>query len=497
MFISIIMYSVAVRKRIGDKLIEAGFITEEQLHAALAEQKKSGELLGAILFSLGFITQKQLFTVLSMSRSDGDEPSKIERSTELNEEMEYLVKQSTAAFMTDSGLAKKELDSPQSPLVSLVEKIIVSGINKGATDIHIGPDTNDVRVRYRVDGLLSHGMFLPKELLNPIVSRFKILGHMNIAESRVPQDGSAEFHYRNKKLDLRLSTFPIISGENVVVRILDKSNVVVGLENLGFSEADTAVIQETLKLPYGMILVTGPTGSGKTTTLYSCLSVINTVNRNIFTLEDPVEYQLPLARQSQVNVKAGLTFATGLRSILRQDPDVILVGEMRDTETAELSVRAALTGHLVFSTLHTNDAIASIARIIDMGIEPFLVASTIDSIIAQRLVRLLCLDCRESVPPDDVLYSKLAVDPASMLLYQPKGCPACNHTGFRGRSVIYEILKVSPEIRTMISLKAPIDDIRRQAVKDGFRGMYEVGIDKVKAGITTLAEVSSAARIGV
>ncbi|MDA8083432.1 MAG: ATPase, T2SS/T4P/T4SS family [Nitrospiraceae bacterium] len=485
------------RKRIGDKLIEAGFITEEQLQAALGEQKKSGELLGAILFSLGYITQKQLFTVLSMSRSDSDEPAKLERASELNEEMEYLVRQSTSAFQTESTAGKKELDSPQSPLVTLVEKIIVSGINKGATDIHIGPDANDVRVRYRVDGLLSHGMFLPKDLLNPIVSRFKIIGHMNIAESRVPQDGSAEFYFRNKKLDLRLSTFPIVNGENVVVRILDKSNVIVGLENLGFSEADTEKIQQTLRLPYGMMLVTGPTGSGKTTTLYSCLSVINTVNRNIFTLEDPVEYQLPLARQSQVNVKAGLTFATGLRSILRQDPDVILVGEMRDTETAELSVRAALTGHLVFSTLHTNDAISSIARIVDMGIEPFLVASTVDAVVGQRLVRLLCTDCRVPLPKDDVLYSKLSADPATTPLFRAAGCPACSQTGFRGRTVIYEILKVTPEIRKMISRKDPIDEIRREAAKDGFRGMYEVGIEKVKSGLTTFEEVSSAARISV
>jgi len=487
---------VIQRKRIGDILREEGRVTEEQIEIALKEQKKTGELLGAILFSHGFITQQDLFRVLSLTHSDPGKPKIQEDSFEVPEEIESLVKQSSIVFQTDSGLERKHVDSAQSPLVRLVDKIIITGINQNATDIHVGPDARGTRVRYRVDGALHHGMLLPRNLLNPIVSRFKILGHMNIAESRVPQDGSAEFLHKDKKLDLRISTFPLINGENIVARILDKSHLKLGLDTLGFHESDIQLINETLKLPFGMILVTGPTGSGKTTTLYSCLSIINTVSRNIFTVEDPVEYQIPLVRQSQVNVKAGLTFAMGLRSILRQDPDIILVGEMRDLETAELAVRAALTGHLVFSTLHTNDAASSLVRLVDMGIEPFLISSTLDTVIAQRLVRVLCPACREALPAQHVLYGKLGMDPRQTALYRAKGCDDCRGTGYRGRSVIYEILKVSAGIREMISRRAALDDIKRLAAEQGFKSMYENGLDKVRAGVTTIEEISTVTRMG-
>ncbi len=484
------------RKRIGDVLREEGRITEEQIEIALKEQKKTGELLGAILFSHGFITQQDLFRVLSLTHSDTITPKTQDDSLEVPEEIESLVKQSSIVFQTDSGLERKHVDSAQSPLVRLVDKIIITGIKQNATDIHVGPDARGTRVRYRVDGALHHGMLLPRNLLNPIISRFKILGHMNIAESRVPQDGSTEFLYKDKKLDLRISTFPLINGENIVARILDKSHLKLGLDTLGFHVSDIQLINETLKLPFGMILVTGPTGSGKTTTLYSCLSIINTVSRNIFTIEDPVEYQIPLVRQSQVNVKAGLTFATGLRSILRQDPDIILVGEMRDLETAELAVRAALTGHLVFSTLHTNDAASSLVRLVDMGIEPFLISSTLDTVIAQRLVRVLCPACREALPAQHVLYGKLAVDPQQTPLYRAKGCDECRGTGYRGRSVIYEILKVTAGIRDLINRRVGLDDIKRLAVEQGFKNMYENGMDKVKSGITTIEEISTVTRMG-
>lgn len=484
-------------KRIGDRLLEAGLITDQQLQIALKEQKRTGELLGAILFSLGFISQHDLFKVLSMSHDDGTDQASAGEQIDIPDEMEALVKQSAFVFQNDGAIEKKDVDSAQSPLVKLVEKIIVTGIRKGATDIHIGPDTKGTRVRYRVDGTLHHGMHLPKDLLNPMVSRFKILGQMNIAESRVPQDGGAEFHFRDRKLDLRISSFPLIGGENVVVRILDKSNLKLGLDNLGILDEDAQIINETLKLPFGLILVTGPTGSGKTTTLYSCLSVINSVNRNIFTIEDPVEYQMSLVRQSQVNVKAGLTFATGLRSVLRQDPDIILVGEMRDLETAELAVRAALTGHLVFSTLHTNDAVSSVIRLVDMGIEPFLVSSTLDTVIAQRLVRLLCQHCKERIPSHDVLYGKLSVDPLRNPLFRAKGCDQCGETGYRGRTAIYEILKITPEIRDMINRKTAIDDIAQKAREKDFRSMFETGMEKVKIGITTIEEVSSVTRAGI
>jgi type IV pilus assembly protein PilB len=485
---------VITRKRIGEMLREEGRITEEQLQTALAEQKKTGELLGAILFSHGFITQQDLVKVLSFSHDDNSKARPAEESLEVPDEIEALVKQSSVVFRADGALERKHVDSAQSPLVRLVDKIIITGIRQNATDIHIGPDTKGTRIRYRVDGALHHGMFLPKDLLNPIVSRFKILGQMNIAENRVPQDGGAEFHYKDRRLDLRISTFPLINGENIVARILDKSQLKLGLDNLGFSGPDASLIQDTLKIPYGMVLVTGPTGSGKTTTLYSCLTLINTVSRNIFTIEDPVEYQIPLIRQSQVNVKAGLTFASGLRSILRQDPDIVLVGEMRDRETAELAVRAALTGHLVFSTLHTNDAISSVVRMVDMGIEPFLISSTVDTIIAQRLVRRLCDSCKAPVPESDAVYATMQIKPGEHVLYRHVGCEQCGNTGYRGRSVIYEILKVTAAIRELINRRASHDEIKQQALRTGFKNMFENGVDKVKAGITTLEEVSTVAR---
>jgi type II secretory ATPase GspE/PulE/Tfp pilus assembly ATPase PilB-like protein len=481
------------RKRLGERLIEAGLITEEQLGVALNEQKKTGELIGSILFSRGFISQSDLFKVLSISHEGDAQAPTREEAVEVSEEIEHLVRQSSAVFQATGG-GKTESDFAQSPLVRLVEKIITGGISRGATDVHIGPDSKGTRIRYRVDGRLYHGMYLPGDLLNPIVSRIKITGKMNIAENRVPQDGGAEFQYKNRKLDLRISSFPVMGGENLVIRILDKTQVKLGLENLGFLQRDAEVIHDMLKTPFGMVLVTGPTGSGKTTTLYSCLSVINSVSKHIFTIEDPVEYQLPLIRQAQVNVKAGLTFATGLRSILRQDPDVVLVGEMRDLETAELAVRASLTGHLVFSTLHTNDAISSITRLIDMGIEPFLVSATLEAIIAQRLVRLLCEECKEKVPENDALYSQIGIG-SGQIIYRAKGCAACGETGYFGRTVIYEILRISSEIKNLINYKASLNDIGKQAKKEGFRGMYELGMEKVASGLTSVEEISSVTRI--
>lgn len=481
------------RKRLGERLLELGAINQEQLDIALKEQKKTGELLGAILFSLGFISQKDLFTVLSFSE-DEEDVIKNQQGI-LPDEINNLVRQSQTIFRSgDKTAVRKDLDSLQSPLVSLVEKVILAGIAKNATDIHIGPDVNGVRIRYRVDGVLQHGLFLPRDLLNPIVSRVKVMGEMNIAETRLPQDGSAEFYGSGKKLDLRISTYPVVGGENVVIRILDKSRLTLGLENLGFFDDDAESIREILQLPYGLILVTGPTGSGKTTTLYSCLSVINTVYKHIFTIEDPVEYFLPLARQSEVNIKAGLTFASGLRSLLRQDPDVILVGEMRDLETAELTIRAALTGHLVFSTLHTNNAISSIARMIDLGIQSFLVKSTLEAVIAQRLVRVFCNNCKEEIPPDDITYARLQINPSESRLYKPRGCSNCGDTGYKGRTVIYEVLRLSPDIKRIINEKADLDAIERQAIKEGFRTMFDLGLEKVKMGITSISEVMAATK---
>lgn len=482
------------RKRIGERLIEAGVITKEQLEIALEEQKKTGELLGAILFGLGFITRKDLFTVLSMSY--GGEYREEEQNINLPDDISDIVRQSRVVLKRAEQETGRISDVSFAPIVRLVEKVIITGLNKGVTDIHIGPDPRGARVRFRVDGQLVHGMYLPRDVLSAIVSRIKIMGSMNIAENRVPQDGATEFAWNAKVFDIRISTFPVIGGENIVMRILDKSQILLGLENLGFQKDAIEQLNRSLNMPYGMILVTGPTGSGKTTTLYSALSIINSVSKNIFTIEDPIEYQLPLVRQSQVNVKAGLTFAVGLRSILRQDPDVILVGEMRDIETAELAIRSSLTGHLVFSTLHTNDAVSSLPRLMDMGVEPFLLASTVDTVISQRLVRLLCTACKEAYTPSPELAARLTI-PATenVMFFRAKGCEACNNMGYKGRTVIYETMKMNEALRKLVLTKAGSDGLYDAARNSGMETMYETGIKKVIAGITSLEEVYSATRV--
>ncbi|OGW52628.1 MAG: hypothetical protein A2Y81_05295 [Nitrospirae bacterium RBG_13_43_8] len=482
------------RKRIGERLIDAGLITKEQLEIALEEQKKSGELIGAILYSLGFISRQDLLTVLSMSYGAEEKKDK-EEAIYLPDDMEDIVRQSSKALKTAEREADRVTDVSLVPIVRLVEKIIVTGITKGATDIHIGPDVRGSRVRYRIDGLLQHGMYLPKDVLPAITSRVKIMGSMDIAETRVPQDGSTKFSWSDKFFDIRISTFPITGGENIVMRLLDKSQLLLGLENLGFAKDDIEILNHSLNMPYGMILMTGPTGSGKTTTLYSALSIINSVYKNIFTIEDPIEYQLPLIRQSQVNIKAGLTFASGLRSILRQDPDVILVGEMRDFETAELAIRASLTGHLVFTTLHTNDAVSSLPRLIDMGVEPFLIASTIDTIISQRLIRILCNKCKEAYTTSPELIKKIGIEmPEDTIIYKAKGCKECNDTGYKGRTVIYEIMKMNESLRELVLAKAGSDSLSAAAINSGMKTIYRTGIGKVIPGITSLEEVLSVTR---
>ncbi|MCX7770293.1 MAG: ATPase, T2SS/T4P/T4SS family [Proteobacteria bacterium] len=480
------------RKRIGELLLEAGLITKEQLEIALKEQKRTGELLGSILYSLGFISLKDLYQALSVSHVDAEEKKDFDVVSDIPEDIEHLVKQSRESLSGDRAL-KHDVQATLPPLIRLVERIINNGIVKGATDVHVGPDMKGVRVRYRIDGQLQHGMHLPMDLLGPIISRIKIMGGMNIAETRVPQDGGTEFIYRDRKLDLRISTYPVLGGENAVLRILDKSQVKIGLENLGFFPDDAQWLAKIVRAPYGMVIVTGPTGSGKTTTLYSCLSIVNSVSKNIFTIEDPIEYQMPLVRQSQVNVKAGLTFATGLRSILRQDPDIILVGEIRDIETAELALRAALTGHLVFTTLHTNDAISSTLRLVDMGIEPFIISSTLNAIVAQRLVRVLCEYCKMPISKDNPIYERLETNKT---LYTSNGCTHCNETGYKGRTVIYEILEIDDEIRKLINKKADLNEIREYAFSKGFKEMFSIGLEKVKQGITTYEEVASVTRAG-
>ncbi len=373
----------------------------------------------------------------------------------------------------------------EAPIVKLVNQIIIKGIKDSATDIHVEPEESLLRIRYRIDGMMTLGPSIPKALQNPIVARFKILSEANIAETRIPQDGRMKFIIGKREIDIRVSFFPTINGENVVLRLLDKGKLVKGLDKLGMNEAHIGQFKSALERPFGLILVSGPTGSGKTTTLYSALSYLNSIEKNIITLEDPVEYEFPIVRQAQVNYKIDFSFAEGLKAILRQDPDIILVGEMRDRETVEMSVRAALTGHLVFSTIHTNNSVATISRLLDMGTEPFLISSTVIMIIAQRLLRKICPHCREPVHPyTHVESGGLGGDH----FYQGRGCSRCNNTGYSGRIGIYEILPVSEPIRNLIEKGASNYEITEQAKREGFKTLFDDALEKAQAGLISLDE---------
>ncbi len=384
----------------------------------------------------------------------------------------------------------KRGESDNSAIIRLVNHIFMKAVAEGATDIHIEPEENVVRMRFRIDGVLQQGAALPKVLQMPVVTRIKIMSNLNIAESRLPQDGRYLFEIGKKRVDCRISTLPTTYGENVVIRVLDKSKITLNLKELGLLDEKMKLLSSSFLKPYGMILVTGPTGSGKTTTLYATLSKMNSLEKNILTLEDPVEYDLPVIRQTQVNRKAGLTFATCLRSVLRQDPDVILIGETRDAETAELSVHAALTGHLVFSTLHTNNASGAIPRLIEMGVKPYLLASALLCIVAQRLVRKICPHCRVADHEYDEQLSKLGItDHAGTQFFKGQGCENCYQTGYRGRTGVFEILTVNEEVRRLILLQSDSETILKAARANGMATMLEDGIDKAAAGLTSLAEI--------
>ncbi len=380
--------------------------------------------------------------------------------------------------------------SEETPVIKLVNMLIYEAVKSKASDIHVEPEQDVLRIRYRIDGILYEAYKLPHHLLGLVTSRIKILAGLDIAERRKPQDGRLRMDMENREIDIRLSTFPTIHGENLVLRILDKSSVLLNLRDLGFSERDLSKFNSLIRSPYGIILVTGPTGSGKTTTLYAALSEINSPEVNIITIEDPVEYQIPLIRQTQINPKAGLTFATGLRSILRQDPDIVMVGEIRDVETADIATQAALTGHLVFSTLHTNDSSGALTRLIDMGVEPFLISSSVIGVIAQRLVRIICFHCKdEYVPPSNLLKSLKLEGQKDLRFYKGRGCDNCKGTGYTGRRGIFEILMVDEEIRKLIISKTSADAIKQTAIQSGMTTLMKDGIEKVKRGMTTLEEV--------
>ena len=378
--------------------------------------------------------------------------------------------------------------SDEAPVVKLVNVIITKAVKESASDIHIEPEENCVRVRNRVDGLLSEMTTLSKKLQSAIISRIKVLSKMDIAESRKPQDGRIQLKLENRDLDIRVSTFPTVHGENVVMRLLDRSAVLLGLKQLGFLEQENKTFEKLIRSPNGIVLVTGPTGSGKTSTLYSALTTISSMEKNIVTIEDPVEYELPLIRQTQVNPKAGITFANGLRGILRQDPDIIMVGEIRDKETADVAIQASLTGHLVFATLHTNDAPSALARLVDMGIEPFLISSSVIGVLAQRLIRVICDKCKEKYVPSQSVLDDLGLKKGTVF-YRGKGCKKCQDSGFKGRTGVFELLIIDKEIRKMVDAKCSADEIRQKAGERGMKGLYADALIKAQEGVTTLEEV--------
>lgn len=384
----------------------------------------------------------------------------------------------------------------EAPIVKLVNMLITRAVESRASDIHIEPFENNVKVRYRIDGALNELEPLPKRIQSAVISRIKIMSRLNIAERRLPQDGRIKLRVTGRDIDLRISSMPTIYGESIVMRILDRGSALIQLSSLGFPEETLEKYARLINLPYGMLLVTGPTGSGKTTTLYASLSQINSQDKKIITVEDPIEYQIEGINQIQVKPKIGLTFANGLRHIVRQDPDIIMVGEIRDTETADISIHSALTGHLVFSTLHTNDAPGAVTRLLDMGIESFLASSSIVGVLAQRLVRVICPFCKKpfTVPPE--IADKVQL-PETVVTYYGTGCEECRFTGYKDRTGIFELMVMTEGIRHLVLEKSSSDVIRQIAVSQGMQILRECGWQKVKEGITTIDEVLRVTQEGI
>ena len=381
-----------------------------------------------------------------------------------------------------------------SPVVRLVNQILQQAIEEGASDIHFEPEDNELKVRFRVDGVLREATTIQRKFVASAISRIKIMANLDIAEKRIPQDGRVSLNVDGHEIDVRVVTMPSVRGEGVVMRILDKEKALIGLDKLGMSPRNRQRFEESFKRPHGAVLVTGPTGSGKSTTLYAALNELNSPDRKIITIEDPVEYQLPGVNQLQVNNKAGLTFAAGLRAMLRADPDVIMVGEIRDAETAQIAIESALTGHLVLSTLHTNDAPSAITRLTEMGIEPFLTASAVVCVVAQRLVRMLCVHCKErTILTVDALRAAGYHAAFDIEAYEPVGCKHCGGSGYKGRTGIHEVMLMSDEIRELTVERASSDQIRRVAIEQGMRPLREDGFEKVKQGVTSISEVARVA----
>ena len=426
-----------------------------------------------------------VFAIRKYFESSGD------LDTTLDEVIQDIESEKPKKEQEKTSAEKLKQLSAGTPVVKLVSLIISQAILDRASDIHIEPEEKSLQVRYRIDGILHETLSPPKHLQAAIISRIKILADMDIAENRIPQDGRFQMVYNGREVDMRVSSLPTVYGENIVMRILDKTAVMLKMEDLGLDELSFSQLQTVLSSSYGVILVSGPTGSGKTTTLYSALQSINQPDKKIVTVEDPVEYRLKGIRQCQVNAKAGLTFAAGLRSILRQDPDIIMVGEIRDTETARIAIESALTGHLVLSTIHTNDAPGAITRLTEMGIEPFLCASATIGVMAQRLVRRVCGECKKPFTPNEATLADLRLLESSddPVFYKGEGCETCRNTGYKGRVGIYEVMIVNEEIRELILQHAPSTKIKQAAFKNGMRSLRQDALARAKQGLTSIEEV--------
>ncbi len=521
-------------KSLGRVLIDLGYIRERDLVRALAEQvglefvdlteyridaastallsealcrryralpigEDDGKLLVAMsdpanvyaLDDIRTITGREISPVVATAN---DVEQAIAKFSGMGDQVEALASEAAEALDEEVSLQEVEAAVEDAPIVKLVQAIMTQAAADRASDVHIEPTEKDVRVRFRVDGVLHEVMHSPKSIQGGLISRLKVMGDLNIAEKRIPQDGRVSLRVNNRSLDLRLATLPTVHGEKIVIRILDKGNAMLQLSELGFLPDSFDRYEESFRKPYGAILVTGPTGSGKSTTLYATLNIVNQADRHIVTVEDPVEYRLPGVNQIQVNPKAGLTFASALRSILRADPDIILIGEIRDRETAMIAVESALTGHLVLSSLHTNDAPSAITRLIEMEVETFLVASAIDCIVAQRLARKLCEKCKKAYEPDprellEAGYPEWRI-PDLGELCRPSGCGACSNTGYRGRVGLYEVLQMSEEIERLTVDRASSAAVKAVAVEQGMKTLRDDGLEKAASGLTSIEEIA-------
>ena len=556
---------MAARKRLGERLLDRGVITESQLADGLRAQQVTGEELGGTLMRLGYLDEDDLMRLLcddadipfldlngvqpeeaavraipeALARAHGVLPlsqengrirvalgnpfdigavTALERVTGRPLTVVAASREDISRLLNDAyerdlggeaqgngngsggggraGQASPgdRSSTPPAPraeageegggAAKLAQDIIQRGIALAATDIHVEPRESELTIRYRLDGQLQSGGSFPKATQSPLLTRLKIMAGLNIAESRLPQDGRFRVAAEGRQVDLRISTYPTLHGEDIVLRVLDRGRVKLDLESLGLSPSDLKLLRAALRQPHGLIPVTGPTGSGKTTTLYSALKELDTERKSVLTLEDPIEYELDGVRQSQINVKAGLTFASGLRSLLRHDPDVILVGEMRDQETVKISLSAALTGHLVLTTVHTNSAAGAIPRLLDMGAEPYVLASSIELIVAQRLVRVLCQQCRTPVDVPAEMRERYGLGDGE--IYRARGCSACRQTGYRGRLGVFELLPVTGAVEEAIYRHAPAEEIQRLVDRPT---LFRDGLRKVVAGVTSLEEV--------